>query len=100
MQKHDVLDPFMTYLEVHPDFNASDDRRAIEQLATRQGVIMDWLNGETGTDAVLDCIEEQGLNAAGYAQSVSDAVDQFYRDGGNLYVTNESGILLPAHCYS
>ena len=98
MQKqHDILDPFLTYLVQNPEFGASDERRAIEQLSTRQGLIQGWMDGDEYVDAVLDCIEEHGLDAAGYAQAVEDSVSQFIYDGGAAYITNESGVLLPAH---
>ena len=96
-RQHDILDPFMTYLDPNPEFGPSDERRAIEQLSVRQGLIQDWLDGDEYVDAVLDCIEEHGLDAAGYVDAVTESIDRFIYEGGAAYITNESGVLLPAH---
>ncbi|MDV3352014.1 hypothetical protein SPB21_22450 [Leptothoe sp. ISB3NOV94-8A] len=95
--KHDILDPFMTWLDMNPEHGESDQRRAIEQLAVRQELIQNWLDGNEYVDAVLDCIEEHGLDAAGYVEAVENSVNQFIYSGGAAYITNESGVLLPAH---
>lgn len=97
MQQHDIIDPFLTYLAQHSEYDEGDNRRAIEQLSVRQGLIQDWLDGNEYVDAVLDCIEEHGLNAAGYVDAVTDHIDQIVRDGGTVYLTNETGILLPSY---
>ncbi|MBE9065134.1 hypothetical protein IQ260_00510 [Leptolyngbya cf. ectocarpi LEGE 11479] len=95
--QHDVIDPFLTYLDQNPEYGQSDKAKAVEQLSVRQGLIQDWLDGKEYVDAVLDCIEEHGLNAAGYVEAVTDAVDHFICNDGAYYITNESGVLLPAH---
>ena len=95
MRQYDVLDPFLTYLDENPDYGASDLNRAFEQLWVRQGLIQDWLDGKEYVDVVLDCIEEHGLEAAGYVEAVCDQIDRVIYKGGVAYMTNESGILLP-----
>ena len=97
MQQHDIIDPFLTYLDQNSEYSEGDNHRAIEQLSVRQGLIQDWLDGNEYVDAVLDCIEEHGLDAAGYVDAVTDHIDQIVRDGGTVYLTNETGILLPSY---
>jgi len=90
----DLIDPFLTFYGHDPDHGASDGRRETEALFTRQGLIEGWLEGSEDAEAVLDCLEEQGLGASAYVAAVTANV-QHVIDQGIVYVENESGILLP-----
>lgn len=90
----DFLDPFLTFAANHPDFNRADSRRATEQLFLRQQLIEDFIEGNETAEAVLDCIEEHGIDASEYAQGVENTVDAIVSDG-KIYLTNEAGLLLP-----
>lgn len=89
-----LIDPFLTCYAHHPDHNQGDGRRETEALVTRQGLIEDWLEGFDSAEAVLDCLEEQGVGADAFVSMVQANV-QHVIDGGRLYVENESGLLIP-----
>jgi len=90
----DLIDPFLTFYGHHPDHNRADGRRETEALVTRQGLIEDWIEGFESAEAVLDCLEEQGIGATEFVQLVESNV-QHVIDGGTAYVQNESGLLVP-----
>lgn len=90
----DFIDSFLTFYEPDPDHGASDARRETEALFTRQGLIEDWLEGFESAEAVLDCLEEQGIGADAYVAAVQANV-QGIVDSGVEYIENESGLLLP-----
>ena len=90
----DISDPFMTFYRFDDDHGASDSLAENEALICRQTLIMDWLYGDQSADAVLDCLEEQGLGAAEYVSSVEANVRHFV-DSGVPYVTNEAGLFVP-----
>ena len=90
----DFIDPFLTFYEQHPEHGVSDARRATEALFTRQGLITDWLEGFESAEAVLDCLEEQGIGAGAYVAAVEGNVQRII-DQGTVYLENESGLLLP-----
>ena len=90
----DVIDPFLTFYRFHPDHNVQDERKETELLYQRQGAIEDMLEGREHVDVVLDMLEEQGIDAAAYADAVHDQVTAIV-DSGIVYLTNESGLLLP-----
>lgn len=90
----DIIDPFLTFCAEHPDHDRQDARRAAEQLYQRQGAIEDMLEGREHVDVVLDMLEEQGVDAAAYADAVHGQVSAII-DSGVVYLSNESGLLLP-----
>ena len=90
----DFIDPFLTFYEHDPDHGASDARRETENLFVRQGLIEDFIEGFESAEAVLDCLEEQGIGADAYVTAVQGNV-QHIVDRGVVYIENESGLLLP-----
>jgi hypothetical protein len=90
----DLLDPFLTFYGHDPDHGASDARRETDALIVRQNLLMDWMEGATDAETLLDCIEEQGVGADAYVAAVTANV-QHVIDQGTVYLENESGILLP-----
>ena len=90
----DFIDPFLTFYQHHPEHGASDACRETEALFLRQGLIMDFIEGHESPEAVLDCLEEQGVGADAYLTTVIANV-QYVIDAGVFYVENESGLLLP-----
>lgn len=90
----DFIDPFLTFYEPHPDHGASDARRETEALFLRQSLIMDFMEGDESAEAVLDCLEEQGLGADAYVDAVQANVQRIV-SSGRVYLENESGLLLP-----
>lgn len=90
----DFIDPFLTFYEPDPDHGASDARKETEALFTRQGLITDWIEGFESAEAVLDCLEEQGIGADAYVSAVQGNVQRIL-DQGTVYLENESGLLLP-----
>jgi hypothetical protein len=90
----DFIDPFLTFYEHHPDHGASDARNETEALVLRQRLITDFIEGHESAEAVLDCLEEQGLGADAYAAEVEASVQRIV-SSGRVYLENESGLLLP-----
>lgn len=90
----DLIDPFLTFYRAHPDHNDQDARAETQLLFERQGAIEDFIEGKAQADEVLDRLEEQGIDAAAYVDSVCEQVEAII-DGGIIYVTNESGLLIP-----
>lgn len=90
----DVLDPFLTFYRVHPDHNKQDARNESAALFERQGFIEDMLEGKRQPDEVLDLLEEQGVDAAAYADEVHNQVEAII-DSGIVYLSNDAGLLLP-----
>lgn len=90
----DLVDPFLTFYAHSPDHSRADGRRETEALSTRQGLIEDWLEGFESAEAVLDCLEEQGIGATAFVELVQANV-QHVIDGGVAYVQNDSGLLIP-----
>lgn len=90
----DFIDPFLTFLENNADHSGADDRRAAAQLFQRQVLIEGFLEGREGADTVLDCLEEHGIDAAGYADAVHGQIEAIV-DNGTVYIGNEAGLLLP-----
>ncbi len=90
----DFIDPFLTFYEPEPDHGVSDARRATEALFVRQNLIVDWIEGNQSAEAVLDCLEEQGIGADAYVAAVQDNVERIV-SSGRVYLENESGLLLP-----
>ncbi|MEM9219294.1 MAG: hypothetical protein AAGD25_33795 [Cyanobacteria bacterium P01_F01_bin.150] len=91
----DAIDPFLTFLEDSPDYNEGDYLTASTRLAERQTVISDWLQGKTTTEHVLETLIDQGLNPDDYVKHVTESID-FLLKGGVPFMTDESGLLLPA----
>lgn len=85
----------MTFYREHPDYNASDARGEAVALYQRQGFIEDMLEGKRQPDEVLDLLQEQGVDAAAYADQVHQQVEAII-DGGIVYMSNDAGLLLPA----
>lgn len=90
----DIVDPFLTFYEHDSDHGVSDARRETEALVTRQALITDWIEGFESAEAVLDCLEEQGIGADAYVAAVESNVQRIL-DQGRVYLENESGLLLP-----
>lgn len=90
----DFIDPFLTFYGHNRDHSASDARQETEALATRQTLIENWLEGFESAEAVLDCLEEQGVGADAFV-AMTEANVQHVVDGGTVYVQNESGLLIP-----
>ncbi|MEM9448379.1 MAG: hypothetical protein AAGA75_07580 [Cyanobacteria bacterium P01_E01_bin.6] len=91
----DLIDPFMTFSEVHPDFDDNDSLRSSRELLERQDAIDRWLRGETSEEEVLDTLSSQGLNPDTYVDNVVNEV-QYIIDNGIVYASNDSGLLLPS----
>ena len=91
----DILDPFMTFFREHRDHNGCDARKEAEMLYQRQGAIEDMLEGKEHPDTVLDLLEEQGIDAANYADQVHQQVTAII-DCGIVYTSNDAGLLLPS----
>jgi hypothetical protein len=90
----DLIDPFLTFYDFSPEHGASDTRREVEALTVRQSLVMDFIEGTSDAETLLDCLEEQGVGADVYVASVSANVEHVI-DRGIVYVANESGLLLP-----
>ena len=90
----EIITPWLTCYREHPDHDAQDKRRETEQLFQRQGAIEDLLEGRGHVDVVLDLLEEQGVDAAAYADEVHAQVTAII-DSGVVYLSNEAGLLLP-----
>lgn len=84
----------MTWYAADSDHNRQDERQAAEQLYQRQGAIEDMIEGREHVDTVLDMLEEQGIDAAAYADAVHADITAIIQ-GNVVYMTNESGLLLP-----
>lgn len=97
MTGFDLLDPFLPSIGLNPEYSASDDRRAIEAMALRTDLITDLLQGSRPLDDVLDCISDQGEDPDQWLGDVIGQVN-YVMDNGVPFVSNESGILLPASC--
>lgn len=92
----DALDPFLTFARSDADMAASDEQSEARALAERQGVIQDWLSGETEEEHVLETLLDQGINPDHYIEVVADNID-YVIDQGIVFTSNENGILLPRH---
>lgn len=90
----DLIDPFLTFYRDHPDHDDQDGRNETQLLFERQGAIEDLIEGKAQPDEVLDRLEEQGIDAAAYVDDVCQQIEAII-DNGIIYVTNESGLLLP-----
>ncbi|WP_163695795.1 hypothetical protein [Adonisia turfae] len=91
----DILDPLMTWYREHPDYDAQDARNEAQLLYERQGAIEDLLEGKVKADDVLDRLDQQGINAAAYADTVCAQIEVII-DNGIAYTSNEAGLLLPS----
>lgn len=92
----DALDPFITVSRSDADMSASDEREESRALAERQGVIQDWLSGETEEEHVLETLLDQGISPDEYIRMVHANTD-YVIEGGITFTSNENGILLPRH---
>jgi hypothetical protein len=92
----DFSDPFVTVAREDLDMSQADERREAQLLAARQGVIQDWLNGETEEEHVLETLIDQGISPDEYLRLVNANID-YVIDQGIVFSSNESGILLPRH---
>ena len=91
----DILDPFMTWYREHPDYDARDARTEAQRLYERQGAIEDLLEGNVQVDEVLDRLDQQGIDAAAYADTVCQQIEAII-DNGIVYLSNDAGLLLPS----
>ncbi|MEM6353590.1 MAG: hypothetical protein AAF766_22800 [Cyanobacteria bacterium P01_D01_bin.14] len=85
----------MTWYREHPDYSGQDARKETQLLYERQGAIEDLLEGKVQADEVLDRLDQQGIDAAAYADRVCEQVEAII-DGGIVYLTNDAGLLLPS----
>ena len=90
----DVIDPFLSFATVNADYNEDDHLAETARLVERQGVIHDWLSGQTEAEHVLDTLSDQGLNPDTYVAEVCRAVE-FAINGGIVFESNDSGLFLP-----
>ncbi|MEO1349060.1 MAG: hypothetical protein AAFW84_09710 [Cyanobacteria bacterium J06635_15] len=88
----DISDPFMTFLEEHPDFSESDEQRAVERLLKRQDAVQSFLIEEVPPEVVLDCLSEQGISPDKYVQNVLRHI-QCIQPSDVAVMTDEMGIM-------
>lgn len=92
----DAIDPFITFARQDETMSSSDERRESILLSRRQGVIQDWLSGETEEEHVLETLLDQGINPDEYIRAAVENIE-YVIDQGIVFASNENGILLPRH---
>ncbi|MEL7354055.1 MAG: hypothetical protein AAFN38_21715 [Cyanobacteria bacterium J06560_5] len=85
----------MTPFRENSDYNRQDERGEAEALYQRQGAIEDFVEGKGQADTLLDMLEEQGIDAAAYADRVHAEVEAVI-DSGIVYISNDAGLLIPS----
>lgn len=90
----DVLDPFRTLAPEHPDFNRSDELRALTELAQREAVIEAYLRGEVSDGAVWDTLSDHQIDPDYWLSQVCTNIETVI-DQGIVFAQNERGLFLP-----
>ena len=91
----DALDPFLTTAPEHPDFDHADEYREAVKMVDRHDLLLDVLDGHADMDDFLECLYDQGIDPIAWMRCTAENLG-LVMDGGRAYVSNESGILLPA----
>lgn len=71
----DVSDVFYTFGAYRPDMTATEEEAETQKLVQRNGLVDAFLMEEIPADVLLDCIEEHGLDAAGYVKNIVSQID-------------------------
>ncbi|MEM6433073.1 MAG: hypothetical protein AAF773_04325 [Cyanobacteria bacterium P01_D01_bin.115] len=93
-QNLDVLDPFRTLAPECPDFDRSDEKRALTELAIREEMIEDVLRGEGSLDDLLDCLSDHQIDPDYWLDQVCQNIETVI-DAGIVFAQNERGLFLP-----
>lgn len=91
----DIFDPFSTvYRDLDPRGDQRDPRAEAADLAIREGLIEDLLNGNGYLDTALDCLAEQGIDPDAWIDQTVDNLEWVISSGIH-FSSNEHGLLLP-----
>lgn len=91
----DILDPFLAPYLDNPDYNHADARQAAIAVADLNDLAIAVLEDRENMDVLLDALDHYGHDPLGWAAAAAGAMDRIV-DAGTLYVSNESGLYLPA----
>ncbi len=89
-----IIDPFSTWMlsDTNPAYQGV--AQETQNLYLRQTLIDGFVAGEVDPEVVLDCLQEHGIDAGIYAESVSDTVDRLIWEGFTV-PTEEIPLYLP-----
>lgn len=90
----DLLDPFLVPFRANPDYSPTDAKAEAIAVADLNDMAIAVLEGGEDMDTLLDAIEHYGRDPLEWAAAAAGTMDRIV-DGGQLYVTNESGLYLP-----
>ena len=91
MTNIDLL-PFWTLSDNNPDLDENDIARDTEEMMCRHDAVEDFVLGKISGDDLLGIIDESGIDADEYLDSV---LDNLVFAMGKHYLPCSSGILLP-----
>ena len=87
--------PFTTYIGCNRDPKFNGDHDELKEYQLREDLINRFIAGDVGEDAVLDCLNEQGINPYDYLNSVEGNIE--FIMANNIQIT-DAGLWVPQYC--
>ncbi|MGD1906447.1 MAG: hypothetical protein ACFB0C_10700 [Leptolyngbyaceae cyanobacterium] len=90
----DILDPFLSPFQNHPDHSYADAKAEAIATADRNDLIIEVLEGDADIDDYLEMLYEHQIDPIGWMNQTAQQLERVV-DSGVCYLQNENGLYLP-----